>query len=209
MPGRDSAVTAALWLVELQRVAVRGSHAIKNALNNVAVNLEVVRGRAHRADVAGAVLSRFAESAAGQLDAVTMLSEALLALTRPPREPVDVRATAMAIHALLREGRMGGEGLKNGTLYEGPATTGVSGVTVRLALAHLLVPAADDEPPAEWCVEMSNGAGPAALRSRSRGLPRRREWMATWRRSCGPPACASIRNPACSPCAFRRSGPDP
>lgn len=163
MPGRDSAVTAALWLVELQRVAVRGSHAIKNALNNVAVNLEVVRGRAHRADVAGAVLSRFAESAAGQLDAVTMLSEALLALTRPPREPVDVRATAMAIHALLREGRMGGEGLKNGTLYEGPATTGVSGVTVRLALAHLLVPAADDEPPAEWCVEMSNGAGPAAL----------------------------------------------
>lgn len=165
MPGRDSdsAVAAALWLVELQRVAVRGSHAIKNALNNVAVNLEVVRGRAQRADAAGAMLSRFAETAAGQLDAVTMLSEALLALTRPPREPVDVRATAMAIHALLREGRTGGDGLKNGTRYEGPATSRVPGVTVRLALAHVLLPAADDEPPAEWCVEMSGGAVPAAL----------------------------------------------
>lgn len=163
MPGRESGIAAALWLVELQRVAVRGSHAIRNALNGVAVNLEVVRGRARRADATGESLSRFAEVAANQLDATTMLSEALLALTRPPREPADVRATAMAIHALLREGRTGGDGLRNGTRYEGPAATAVPGVAVRLALAHALLPAADDDPPAEWSVEMSDGAAPAVL----------------------------------------------
>ena len=141
---------------------------MKNALNGVAVNLEVVRSRAQRAEPTTASVTRFADSAADQLDRLTILSEALLALARPPREPVDVRATAMALHALLSEGHTGGAGLVNGTLYEGPAITSVPGEAVRLALARALLPAADDEPPAEWCIEPADGGARAALAFRLR-----------------------------------------
>lgn len=153
--GSDRDAASALWLVELQRVAGRGSHAIKNALNGVAVNLEVVRGRTQRGEAPGS-LTLFAESATEQLTCLTMLTEALLMLARPPRVPADVRVTAMALHALLREGPTGRQGLVNRTEYEGPALTSVPGEAVRLAVAHALLPAADDTRPAEWRVEAAD-----------------------------------------------------
>lgn len=141
---------------------------MKNALNGVAVNLEVVRSRARHAEAPTGSVSRFADTAAEQLDRLTILTEAWLALARPPREPVDVRATAMALHALLSEGHTGGAGLVNVTRYEGPAITSVPGEAVRLALASALLPAADDEQPAEWCIEQSGGRARAALAFRLR-----------------------------------------
>jgi hypothetical protein len=90
-----------LWLDVLQRVCARTAHELKGALNGVAVNLEVVRSRSSRPDAAAASVATFASSAADQLDAVVDMSEALLALARAPREPVDVCDTVACLTSLL------------------------------------------------------------------------------------------------------------
>jgi signal transduction histidine kinase len=78
-----------LWLNTLQRICDLAAHEVKGALNGVAVNLEVVRSRSEKPDTPAANVSKFALSAAQQLDSVITLTEALLALARPAREPVD------------------------------------------------------------------------------------------------------------------------
>jgi signal transduction histidine kinase len=71
------------WLRALQGLAGRIAHEIKNPLNAVAVNLEVVRSRCERGSVEPAAVLPFAAAAAGELERVTRLVEALLALARP------------------------------------------------------------------------------------------------------------------------------
>jgi len=90
-----------LWLEVLQQVSARTSHELKGALNGVAVNLEVVRSRSARPDAAAAAVAPFAASAADQLDAVVGMTEALLKLARPPREPVDLGDTLDSLASLL------------------------------------------------------------------------------------------------------------
>jgi hypothetical protein len=90
-----------LWLDVLQQVSVRTAHELKGALNGVSVNLEVVRSRSVRPDAAAASVAPFASSAADQLDAVVGMTEALLKLARPPREPVDVNETIDCLTSLL------------------------------------------------------------------------------------------------------------
>src|SRR5690242_21852343 len=90
-----------LWLDVLQQVSARTAHELKGALNGVAVNLEVVRSRSARPDAAAASVAPFASSAADQLDAVVDMSEALLALARVAREPLDVNETIHGLAALL------------------------------------------------------------------------------------------------------------
>ena len=90
-----------LWLDVLQQIGARTSHELKGALNGVAVNLEVVRSRAAKPDTAAAAIGPFAASAADQLEAVVDMTEALLTLTRPPREPLDVFQTLQAFASLL------------------------------------------------------------------------------------------------------------
>jgi hypothetical protein len=103
-----SRVVAARWLETSQRIAGRAAHEVKNALNGVSVNLEVVRSRVSRmaaAEESGSTSSpstastpprlasataRFAEVAAAQLDGLSALCEALLSIARPVREPADV-----------------------------------------------------------------------------------------------------------------------
>jgi signal transduction histidine kinase len=89
-----------------ERIAGRAAHEVKNALNGVAVNLEVVRGRLARAagdpgGVAAASAARFADVAGEQLEALSALSEAMLALARPPREPADVGQLVAPLAVLL------------------------------------------------------------------------------------------------------------
>ena len=79
---------AELWLHALQRLADRAAHELNNALNGVVVNLEVVRARARPAADAGRV-APFAEAAVEQAEGALALTGALLALSRPPRAPVD------------------------------------------------------------------------------------------------------------------------
>lgn len=90
-----------LWLDVLQQVGARTAHELKGALNGVAVNLEVVRSRSMRQDAAAASVAPFASSAADQLEAVVEMTEALLMLARPPREPVDVSETVDDLASLL------------------------------------------------------------------------------------------------------------
>jgi hypothetical protein len=47
-PAGGEADVAAAWLAIQRRIAARAAHDVKNALNGVAVNVEVVRARAGR-----------------------------------------------------------------------------------------------------------------------------------------------------------------
>jgi signal transduction histidine kinase len=71
------------WLDALQHLARRVAHEIKNPLNAVAVNLEVVRSRCERGSAAPSALLPCATAAAGELERVARLVEALLAVSRP------------------------------------------------------------------------------------------------------------------------------
>lgn len=149
-----------LWLHVLELVAGRAAHDIRGALNGVAVNLEVVRSRSAKADAPAASVASFATVAAAQLELVTNMVEAMLALARPPREPVEVGATVNRIAMLLRaSARSEGFALDvidaaaDGVLAEvaggGEGAGGqevedwAHGNTVRLAVASALLAAVD------------------------------------------------------------------
>src|SRR5687767_14530504 len=80
------------WLGALQSLAGRVAHEIKNPLNAVAVNLEVVRSRCERGNVEPPAILPFATAAAGELERVARLVESLLALSRPARQDLAVLA---------------------------------------------------------------------------------------------------------------------
>ena len=84
-----------LWPVALQRALARAAHDVKDALNGVSVNLEVVRSRASRADAPASAVAPFAEAATQQLERLTALLDAVLALGRSERGPAD----ATPVHA--------------------------------------------------------------------------------------------------------------
>jgi hypothetical protein len=90
----------ALWLHTLQRAIGRASHDVRDALNGVSVNLEVIRSRAVRPDVPASAIAQFGEAAAQQLERLTNLIEAILALSRPERSPADVGLTMRRVTVL-------------------------------------------------------------------------------------------------------------
>ena len=90
-----------LWLETLGILCDRAAHEVKGALNGVVVNVEVVRSRSGKPEVTAASLHPFAESAAGQLDAVIAMTEAMLALARPPRKPLGVAQVVRHVEALI------------------------------------------------------------------------------------------------------------
>lgn len=91
----------ALWLDTLGQLCSRAAHEVKGALNGVVVNVEVVRSRSEKPEASGASLHQFAKSASGQLDAVIAMTEAMLALTRPPRRPLGIAQVVQHVEALL------------------------------------------------------------------------------------------------------------
>ncbi|MDQ2668886.1 MAG: hypothetical protein M3Z05_23250, partial [Gemmatimonadota bacterium] len=97
MPTSGVEDLAALWLATLQRAVGRASHDVKDAINGVSVNLEVIRSRAARPDTPASAVASFGESAAHQLERLTSLIEAVLALGKAERAPVDVGATLRRI----------------------------------------------------------------------------------------------------------------
>lgn len=134
-----------LWLDALQRVSMRASHEVKGALNGVAVNLEVVRSRCANAEARASAASVFAANAAAQMESLTEMSEALLALSRPPREPVEVSATLGHLTALLRPAAKS-EGFQiEVERPPGPGAVRARGNIVRLVLATALLGAFERE----------------------------------------------------------------
>lgn len=131
-----------LWLAALQRALGRASHDVKDALNGVSVNLEVVRSRASRPDAPASAVATFAEAAAQQLDRLSSLMDAVLALGRAERDPVDVSFTLRRVAALCGASNAAAD--SKVTVHdasEGEARTRVSGDAVRLALAAPLLDA--------------------------------------------------------------------
>jgi signal transduction histidine kinase len=124
-----------LWLAMVQRLIGRASHDVKDALNGVAVNLEVVRSRAEREGTPASAVASFAGAAGQQLERLTSLLEALLAVAKPERDPVNVTVALRRVATLCAaSGSAGGRvEVDSGTAED--AVTGLSGEVVRLALA--------------------------------------------------------------------------
>jgi hypothetical protein len=97
----DHSSLEALWLETLGAICGRAAHEVKGALNGVVVNVEVVRSRSAKPEVSGASVHQFAQSASGQLDAVIAMTEALLALARPARRPLNIAQTVRDVEALV------------------------------------------------------------------------------------------------------------
>lgn len=125
-----------LWLATFQRAVGRASHDVKDALNGVSVNLEVIRGRAMRPETPASAVEQFAEAAGHQLERLTTLLEAVLALGRAERQPVDVALTLRRIATVCSASSSSADAE---VLVEldgvESASTSVAGDAVRLALA--------------------------------------------------------------------------
>ena len=139
-PVPDAERVGGLWLATLQRAVGRASHDVKDALNGVSVNLEVVRGRASRPDAPAAAVAPFAEAAAHQLERLTTLIEAVLALGRAEREPADVAVTLRRIATVCGASAASADAEVVVEVRDvESATTSVRGDAVRLALAAPLL----------------------------------------------------------------------
>jgi len=141
MPASAVAADAgALWLAALQRALGRAAHDVKDALNGVSVNLEVIRSRAVRTDAPASAVAAYADAAVQQLDRLTELLDAVLALGRSEREPADVGITLRRIATLCSASSEAADArvvVHDATA--GAAHTRVPGDAVRLALVAPLL----------------------------------------------------------------------
>jgi signal transduction histidine kinase len=132
---------SALWLHTLQRAVGRASHDVKDALNGVSVNLEVIRSRAARPDVPASAVLQFGDAAAQQLDRLSNLIDAVLAVSRPERTPADVALTLRRITTLCTASSSPTDAPVSMIDEElvGSAMTRVRGDVVRLTLLATLL----------------------------------------------------------------------
>ena len=131
-----------LWLAALQRALGRAAHDVKDALNGVSVNLEVVRSRASRAETPASAVAPYADAAAQQLERLTTLLEAVLALGRIERAPADVAVTLRRVAAVCGASNSSADArVTVGAMSAGDARTSVTGDAVRLALVAPLLEA--------------------------------------------------------------------
>ena len=131
-----------LWLAALQRALGRAAHDVKDALNGVSVNLEVVRSRASRADAPASAVAPYAEAAAQQLERLTTLLEAVLALGRIERAPTDVGVTLRRVAAVCGASNSSADArVALRETFVGDARTSVTGDAVRLAIVAPLLEA--------------------------------------------------------------------
>jgi hypothetical protein len=169
MPASVVAADAgALWLAALQRALGRAAHDVKDALNGVSVNLEVIRSRAARADAQASTVAPFADAAAQQLDRLTGLLDAVLALGRSEREPADVGITLRRVATLCGASSAATDArviVRDAVV--GDARTRVPGDVVRLALVVPLLEAVvgrNGEPPGHVECELASEADAIAVR---------------------------------------------
>jgi len=129
-----------LWLAALQRALDRAAHDVKDALNGVSVNLEVVRSRASGAGAAASAIAPFADAAAHQLDRLTALLDAVLALSRRERGPADVGITLRRVAAVCSASNAASDArVTVREVFVDDARTGVASDAVRLALTAPLL----------------------------------------------------------------------
>ena len=129
-----------LWLKTLQKVVDLAAHEIRDSLNGVSVNLEVVRSRSQKEGTSGG-LAQFATAAATQLETLTDRTEALLFLARPARKgsQSDVALVLRQLAALLVPAAAADGGNLEVSGWETSAPTSVPPEGVRLAVASGLL----------------------------------------------------------------------
>lgn len=135
---------AACWHRAYEAVVQRAAHEVNNALNAVAMNLEVAQLRAVPGADAGRV-APFTAAAAEAHEEVIAMVRPLMALARTsPAGACDVREVAGQVAALLRPGvsARGGALLLAGT--DAAARTAAPAVAVRAAVAAVLAAATAD-----------------------------------------------------------------
>lgn len=138
----DSTCVDALWLGTLHRICTRAAHEVKGALNGVSVNLEVVRSRSEKPDAPASAVKQYASSASSQLDGVIDMTEALLALSRPVREPVELAVMVRRFGALLVPvAKADGRQLEMDSSLETIGLTPANGSVARLAIGATLLAA--------------------------------------------------------------------
>jgi signal transduction histidine kinase len=125
------------WLAMLQQLTSGVAHELRNALNGVAVNLEVVRSRAGREGLAASALGSFAGSASDQLEQVIAMTDALMALARAGQEPAVIGRTTDQVAALMRPVLAANGGALD-LAVEGEGTTRVPAAAARLFIAATL-----------------------------------------------------------------------
>ena len=120
------------------------------------MNLEVVRSRAEKPDVPAAAVSKFAIAAVSQLDSVIALTEALLSLTRPVAEPVEITAIVRHIEALVAPVvRADGGCLDLEGSFDELGFSSANGNAVRLAVGAVMLAAVDASPQVRCAVVAS------------------------------------------------------
>ena len=160
MPRVDPAAdVSSLWLETLQRLVDRAAHEIKGALSGVSLNIEVVRSRSAKPSVPASAVAPYAAAAHQQMEALTALTEALLALSRPMRGRCDVGVLLGRFADLAAPvARASGGELRIGPLPDvGDAVTSVVPDAVRLAVGAAVLAALDA--PAQVMVELSTEDG--------------------------------------------------
>lgn len=139
-----------LWLSMVQRLIGRASHDVKDSLNGVAVNLEVIRSRAEREGALASAVAPFADAAGQQLERLTSLLDALLAVARQERDPVNVGVALRRVATLCTASTSADDAkvVVDEDLAD-EAITALPGEVVRLALAAPMLEAVhgDGRPP--------------------------------------------------------------
>lgn len=125
-----------LWLRTLQTIVDKAAHEIKDSLNGVSLNIEVVRARSEKEGPAAA-LSQFAAAASDQFETLSERAEALLFLARPQRRgtQTDVALALRHLAALLVPAAKADGGKLEVSGWETGAPTSAPTEGVRLALA--------------------------------------------------------------------------
>ena len=124
-----------LWLRTLEEVVNRAAHEVKDSLNGVSLNLEVIRSRSSGPVANGQSFATFATSATEQLEQLSARTEAVLFLARPARDPADVALTLKHLASLLVPTAKSEGGSLTVDGYERSTPTGAPGQATRLALA--------------------------------------------------------------------------
>ena len=141
MSGEDEHLSA-LWLATLQRITDRVAHDIRNALNGVAVNVEVVRSRASRGGDASTI-APFAVAASGQVEILSGQVDALVSILRPAATPIDLGALLGRLVTLLRAGAGKGTIELELPVESVAVLSGAGGDATGLALGSILLAALD------------------------------------------------------------------
>ena len=137
----------ALWLETLGVLCNRVAHELKGALNGVVVNVEVVRSRTAKPDVAAASVRQYAQSASAQLEAVIAMSDAMLSLARPARQPLNLGQAVRNIEALVGAAvRADEKRLELEGMIDALGSTSADADVARLVVASAFIAAVDASP---------------------------------------------------------------